>query len=74
MSMTFHPDKCKAIAVTNKYLDYPLPFYEFFYEMDNRSINCIDNEKDLGVLFDNKLGWTSHCQVVVQKPQSNSTY
>ena len=65
--MTFHPDKCKAMAVTNKCLDYPLPFHEFFYELNGCLLDYVQNEKDLGVLFDNKLSWSNHCELVVQK-------
>ena len=29
--MNFHPNKCKALAVTNKNLFFELPFYEYIY-------------------------------------------
>ena len=63
--MTFHPDKCKAMAITNKCLDYHLPFYEFFYELDDCLLDYVNNEKHLGVLFDNKLSLSNHCELVV---------
>ena len=65
--MTFHPDKCKVMAITNKCLDYPLPFYEFYYHLDDKLLNYVDCEKDLGVFTDHKLSWTKHCERVVQK-------
>jgi len=29
--MKFHPDKCKALSITNKHLSSELPFFEFIY-------------------------------------------
>ena len=65
--MSFHPDKCKVMAITNKCLDYPLPFYEFWYHLDNVLLNYVDIEKDLGVCIDLKLSWTIQCEMAVQK-------
>ena len=65
--MTFHPDKCKAMAITNKFLDYPLPFYEFWYHLDDKLLNYVDFEKDLGISIDHKLCWTKHCETVIEK-------
>ena len=63
----FHPDKCKVMAITNKCLDYLLPFYEFWYHRDNVFLNYVDIEKDLGVFIDHKLSWTIRCEMAVQK-------
>ena len=65
--MNFHPEKCKAMAITNKCRDYVLPFYEFWYQLDNKLLSYVDNEKDLGVVFNHKLSWTNHCNMVVHK-------
>ena len=65
--MKFHPDKCKAMAITNKCLDYPLPFYEFWYHLDKKLLCYTDSEKDLGILIDHKLSWTSQCETAVKK-------
>ena len=32
--MHFHPDKCKVGRVKNKFTDYDLPFYEFWYTLN----------------------------------------
>ena len=65
--MTFHPDKCKVMAITNKCLDYPLPFYEFYYHLDDKLLDYVNCEKDLGVVIDHKLSWTNHCEQAVNK-------
>ena len=36
--MTFHPDKCKVMAVKNKCRSFPLPFYDY-----------VESEKDTEV-------------------------
>ena len=61
--MTFHPDKCKVAAITYKSLDYPLPFYEFQYHLDNKILNCVNNKKDLSISIDHKLSWTNKCEM-----------
>ena len=61
--MTFHPDKYKVAVITYKSLDYPLPFYEFQCHLDNKILNCVDNEKDLSVSIDHKLSWTNQCEM-----------
>ena len=65
--MIFHPDKCKVMAITNKSLDYPLPFYEFWYHLDDKMLIYVNNEKDLGIFIDHKLSWTNQCEMAIHK-------
>ena len=65
--MKFHPDKCKALAVTNKFLSFALPFYEFIYNLNGNYLSYTRYEKDLGVHIDTNLNWTAHCKVIATK-------
>ena len=65
--MTFHPDKCKVMAITNKCRDFPLPFYEFMYQLDHKLLDYVESEKDLGVCFQHKLSWNMQCEMAVEK-------
>ena len=65
--MKFHPDKCKAMAITNKSLVFPLPFYEFWYHLNGTLIDYFESEKDLGIVIDHRLLWTRQCEMVVLK-------
>ena len=65
--MKFHPDKCKVLAITNKSMTYPLPFYEHNYSMNGKLLDYVDSEKDLGVIITGKLSWNAHCEALVQK-------
>ena len=29
--------------------------------------HCVMNEKDLGVIIDSKLQWSTHCEMILQK-------
>ena len=46
---------------------FPLPFYEFFYELDGKILWHVDNEKDLGICTNQKLSWTLHCEMAINK-------
>ena len=65
--MNFHVDKCKVIPVTNKSLDYILPFYEFFYTLNGKILDYTYNQKDLGVVINRRLSWTTNCTSLVLK-------
>lgn len=65
--MKFHPDKCKVVAVTNKSLNYPLPFYEHNYSMNGNLLDYVQSEKDLGVIISGKLSWNAQCEAMVHK-------
>ena len=65
--MNFHPDKCKVVSITNKPLEHPLPFYEYWYSMNGILLDYVKYEKDLGVIINSKLSWSSHCDTLVNK-------
>ena len=65
--MVFHPHKCKVVAITNKSMIYPLPFYEHIYSLNGELLDYVNSEKDLGVIITNKLSWNAHCENLVQK-------
>ena len=65
--MHFRPGKCKVIAVTNKKMIYHLPFYEFWYTFNDKHLDYVRSEKDLGVIIDSKLLWTLQCEMLVKK-------
>ena len=72
--MTFNLEKCKAMAITNKCLDFSLPFYDFFYHLDNEILDYATNEKDLGVICDHKLSWTTQCDSIIVKATSQFNF
>ena len=63
--MNFNPDKSKVLTVTNKSLNYVLPFYEHFYELNGKVLDYVVNQKDLGVIVNRWLTWNSHCESLV---------
>ena len=60
------------MAITNKHLDYLIPFYEIYYHLDKEMLNYAISERDLGVFIDHKLCWTNHCENTVDDTQSKS--
>ena len=72
--MNFNLEKCKAMAITNKCLDHPLPFYEFFYHLGDEILDFTSCEKDLGVICDHKLSWNSQCDSVIAKAASQFNF
>ena len=60
--MHFNFDKCKVLRVTNKFISYMLPFYEFWYSLNGKLLDYEICEKDLGVYIHNKLSWKDHCE------------
>ena len=65
--MKFHPDKCKVVAITNKSLIYLLPFYGYFYCLNDKVLNYENSERDLGVIINSRISWKSQCEWLVQK-------
>ena len=70
--MNFHPDKCKVLPITNKKgkipeYDNPLPFHEFWYELNGNILEYVTEEKDLGVIINRRLSWIQHCEALVSR-------
>ena len=65
--MKFHPDKCKALSITNKYIPSELPFFEFIYNLNGNYLSYTTHEKDLGVIVNNKLSWKKQCESLASK-------
>ena len=61
--MTFHPDKCKVLTVTNGHRPDP----DFVYTMSDNIIEHTDLEKDLGIHINGKLNWNAHCEILYSR-------
>ena len=66
--MTFHPSKCKALAVTTQknVLDN-LPFNTFWYNLGHIDIEYVPSHTDLGVKVTSKLLWGHHCSQLAKQ-------
>ena len=60
MMMKFHPLKCKVLHIGNNNPEYRY----YMHKEDGRlhKLESVDVEKDLGVLTDKDLKFTTHCQ------------
>ena len=68
MQMKFHLGKCKVMHLGR---NNPCKQYEMTSDDGKQHIlEKIDSEKDLGVLIDNQLKFSSHCQLKVNKANS----
>ena len=65
--MIFHPAKCKVLVVTLKRVQYTLPFDRFGYHLNGSYLDYVYNEKDLGVIMNEKLSWGTHCESLISK-------
>ena len=61
--MTFHPDKCKTLAVTNGHR----PQNDFIYSLSDKVIEYTPLEKDLGVHVNGKLNWNEHSDIIYSR-------
>ena len=72
--MTFHPMKCKVLTVENSSRSENtwsmLPFNVFFYILNENELDSVDNEKDLGVIVNNRLNWDEHLLALLLKASS----
>ena len=75
--MVFHPHKCKVLSVTLHHVveDFPLPFGKFHYCLDNSKadntlLEFVEAEKDLGVIFTNRLSWVQQSTALYSKANS----
>ena len=62
--LKFHPEKCVHMTLGNN--NTP----EFRYNMGTRQLKITHEEKDLGVLFDDKLSFDSHISAKINKANS----
>ena len=68
--MKFHPCKCKVLSVTGKMpqsLLSVLPFTRFTYSLGVDMLDCVDEEKDLGVIVTAQLNWNEQCDKIYSK-------
>ena len=70
----FTQQYAKAIAMKNKSLVFPQPFYEFLYYLEGQILNYVENEKDLGFYTNHKISWTAHCEWLSRKLLSSLTF
>ena len=70
--MSFHPDKCKVLMVTNqlekKY--FVLPFDRYPYRLGQIYLDYVNSERDLGVIVNTHLSWHEHCSSLIVKANS----
>ena len=60
--MSFHPEKCELLRVTNK--RNPL---DVSYTMQDHNLKQVDTKKYLGVTLQKKLTWNNHVQNIYTK-------
>ena len=60
--MSFHPEKCELLRVTNK--RRPL---DVSYTMQDHNLKQVDTKKYLGVTLQKKLLWNNHVQNIYTK-------
>ena len=67
--MRFHPSKCKVLMVSkfNPPLIDILPFVQFYYTMDNKILDYVSSERDLGVIMNRTLNFTEHANSLYSK-------
>ena len=58
--MSYNVDKCKVL-----HLGYNNP--KFRYELNNKVIQEVEQEKDLGVIVDNKLNFNEQCAAAAKR-------
>lgn len=61
--LPFNISKCKC-------MHYGRNNTEYVYKMEDMTLDDIDNEKDLGVIFDNKLNFANHISSIISKANS----
>ena len=62
--MKFHPEKCHVMHIGSSN-----PRNEYIMTKDNQpyTLECVESEKDLGVLIDDKLKFTEHINTKINK-------
>ena len=62
--MRFNAKKCYILTITNKGKSK-------FYQLNNYILKSVENNPYLGVLFDNKLSWSTHIDHISKKASSS---
>ena len=62
--LMFHPDKCHIIKLGKEREEY---VYTMGEQDDISFLTENEEEKDLGIIIDNKLRFSSHCEKVISK-------
>ena len=68
--MSFNPDKCESIRITNK----TSRVIENTYKIHNTNIKAIDNAKYLGVTINSKLNWSNHINNITKKAHGTRAF
>jgi hypothetical protein len=58
-------DKCQSITFSRKRVKF-----DFQYSLDNENLNKVGKTKDLAILFDEKLSFKPHCDMIINKAKS----
>ncbi len=59
--MSFNPDKCEVLRVTNKRKTYPVT-----YSIRGQELKQVNPAKYLGVDIDSELDWNSHIDCITK--------
>ena len=62
--MKFNAKKCYILSITNKDKTK-------FYQLNNYILKSVENNPYLGILFDNKLNWSTHIDNISKKASSS---
>ena len=60
-SLKLNSDKCERLRITLKKCDLPS------YKIENANINIVNKHKHIGVIYDSKLNFNFHVDMIVQK-------
>ena len=60
--LSFHPDKCVLMLLGKNHYNR-----DFYLPSSREPLRIVNQEKDLGVIFDNKLGFSKHITEQVNK-------
>jgi myo-inositol-hexaphosphate 3-phosphohydrolase len=67
--MTFHPDKCSVLTITNK--KNPV---KHNYLLHNHTLESVSSAKYLGIILQSDLKWTQHTNNIVANANKKSSH
>ncbi len=67
--MSFHPQKCEVIRITNK-----RKIIDAQYTIHGQTLQLVDKAKYLGVTFTSKLSWNQHIDTITKKANSTRAF